>query len=239
MEVCSRELEDLTLDLNEQECERFGKSRLTNTAGECSQSISPMHTSLETSENAADCAIRPTISPASGRTTFSRLMSLRAAFRARTSASQTTPEADWLVRVQDFGQNTHESLASYDRDTQSWRTSQHCLFPSEMPTALSSSPHQSAEFLETWPTSGMTLNGIAYRRPDLVLTMCAREFSSSPIVPTPAACDHKGAGRPRKNRGPGNNLRDWFRQNYGFLYPPVRAVEYLMGYPIGYTDLNP
>lgn len=31
---------------------------------------------------------------------------------------------------------------------------------------------------------------------------------TGPQVPTPTACDHKGSGRPRKNRGPGNNLRD-------------------------------
>lgn len=50
-------------------------------------------------------------------------------------------------------------------------------------------------------------------------------------VPTPTACDHKGSGRPRKNRGPGNNLRDWFMQNFNLQYPPVRLVGYLMGFP--------
>lgn len=55
-------------------------------------------------------------------------------------------------------------------------------------------------------------------------------------VPTPAACDHKGSGTPRAGRGPTNNLRDWFRQKYGFLYPPVRLVAYLMGYPTAWLD---
>lgn len=55
-------------------------------------------------------------------------------------------------------------------------------------------------------------------------------------VPTPSACDHKGSGRLRKNRGPGNNLRDWFRQHYGFLYPPARVVGYLMGFPPEWCD---
>ena len=50
-------------------------------------------------------------------------------------------------------------------------------------------------------------------------------------IPTPTACDSKGSGTPRPNRGPGNNLRDWFRHHYGFLYPPAAAVGYLMGYP--------
>ena len=60
---------------------------------------------------------------------------------------------------------------------------------------------------------------------------------SPTFLPRPVACDHKGSGRPRKNRGPGNNLRDWFRQKFGMLYPPVRAVEWLMGYPAGWTAL--
>jgi hypothetical protein len=60
--------------------------------------------------------------------------------------------------------------------------------------------------------------------------------TSTPSVPTPTACDHKGSGRHRLERGANNNLRDWFKINYGFLYPPVRVVEWLMGYPTEHTD---
>lgn len=59
------------------------------------------------------------------------------------------------------------------------------------------------------------------------------------FLPTPTKCDHKGSGLLRLERGENNNLRDWFRIKHGWLYPPVAAVEYLMGWPIGWTDLAP
>lgn len=65
----------------------------------------------------------------------------------------------------------------------------------------------------------------------LVPSAPSTEGTASGLLPTPSAVDHKGSGRPRKNRGPGNNLRDYFRQKHGWLYPPVRIVRWLMGYP--------
>ena len=88
-----------------------------------------------------------------------------------------------------------------------------------------------------------------YGSPEYALTWRERDMPSGPPIcqlrasaryiegrgygglPTPTECDHKGSGRPRKNRGPGNNLRDWFRQKHGFLYPPARIVAWLMGFP--------
>ena len=125
------------------------------------------------------------------------------------------------------GRSSPGSFASYDPATRSWKTSQ-ITWASDLET-----------YSETWPVSGMMLNGTCYRREASALTTFAVEFSSSPTCPTPSAVDHKGSGRPRKDRGPGNNLRDWFRQLYGFLYPPVRVVEYLMGFPEDFTALEP
>ena len=88
-----------------------------------------------------------------------------------------------------------------------------------------------------WPTVGMMRNGVYCLRRTLALPISESDFGFT--LPTPTACDHKGSGRPRKNRGPKNNLRDWFRQNYGFLYPPVPVVEWLIGIPIGWTALEP
>lgn len=56
-----------------------------------------------------------------------------------------------------------------------------------------------------------------------------QDFSGWP-PPTPTATDGKGSGFARKDRGPRNNLRDWFKINYKFLYPPVKVVAYMMGY---------
>lgn len=68
-------------------------------------------------------------------------------------------------------------------------------------------------------------------------------YWGSLMMPTPNAVDGKGSARAclrtSKGRGPGNNLRDWFRQKYGMLYPPVAVVEYVMGLPIGFTDFTP
>ena len=145
--------------------------------------------------------------------------------RAKTSA--------WQERVRVLresalvsGSSMRVLLANYDRKSCSWKTSQSCA----------------VEGLETfsdrWPKSGTMLAGTAYQLQPLV--DCTNENASGlPLIPTPAACDHKGSGFPRPNRGPGNNLRDWFKLLYGFLYPPVNPVEFLMGYPTGHTDLRP
>ena len=46
-------------------------------------------------------------------------------------------------------------------------------------------------------------------------------FGSLLPCPTPTAVDGKGSGRKRLERGMNNNLRDWFKINFNFLYPPV------------------
>jgi hypothetical protein len=144
----------------------------------------------------------------------------------RTSVTQDS-EKESQASGQAYGRKSRGSLATYNHDSSSWRTSQRCL------------DGEWEEFSGTWPRSGTMQNGNAYRRRPLVRITDAIEYSSLSIVPTPSACDHKGSGRPRKGRGPGNNLRDWFRQTYGFLYPPVRVVEYLMGFEIGNTCCTP
>lgn len=77
----------------------------------------------------------------------------------------------------DSGANSPVSLARYDPDTRSWRTSQLCL-----DGAL-------AEFSETFPRSGMTRNGTAYRLPPLVRLIGGTGYGS---LPTPMAADAKG-----------------------------------------------
>ena len=147
------------------------------------------------------------------------------AFPARTSALQAIAQA-LPASALASGLNTRASFAKYDRNACLWKTSQSCL----------------VEGLETfsdrWPRSGTMRNGIVFQRRPLA-DFIDEIASGSQLIPTPTACDHKGSGFPREGRGPANNLRDWFRHHYGFLYPPVNPVEFLMGYPLGHTDLKP
>ncbi len=92
---------------------------------------------------------------------------------ARTSATRGGGPGS-TANGQDYGQSTPELLASYDRATSSWRTSQLCL------------DGDLSEFLETWPRSGLMRSGIAYRLPPLVpLTV----ETDSGLLPTPVAKD--------------------------------------------------
>lgn len=151
-------------------------------------------------------------------------MSSAGAFRAKTSAWQAKA-LDSLGQEAASGPNTQDWFASCDLDTYSLRTSQRC-------------------FLEDWtvysatlPQRGMMRNGKLFQLPTSEPFIEGRG-SGFRLIPTPTACDHKGSGRLRLERGPNNNLRDWFKINFGFLYPPVRAVECLMGFPIEHTALK-
>jgi hypothetical protein len=42
----------------------------------------------------------------------------------------------------------------------------------------------------------------------------------------------------RSKRG-ARNFRDWCGMFFNLLYPPAILAEYLMGFPIGWTDLRP
>jgi len=115
-------------------------------------------------------------------------------------------------------------FANCNRDSLSWRTWQRCLLEDWI------------EFSGRWPRSGLMQNGIAYQVDSLAPISGVIECLSSPVVPSPVACDGKGSGRVREERGANNNLRDWWNMKHGFVYPPVRCSEYLMGFPIGWTD---
>jgi hypothetical protein len=101
------------------------------------------------------------------------LTSYRAAFLAKTSASQDQ-ETDSAAPAADSGERWRGSFARFDRTTSSWRTPQ-CSFLED-----------SDEFLETWPRWGAMRNGECYLRPTLGPTTCER---GSGFLPTPVAVD--------------------------------------------------
>jgi hypothetical protein len=124
------------------------------------------------------------------------------------------------------GENMPDWLASYDRASSSWKTSQLCL------------DGDLAEFSETWPRSGMMLNGIAYRLPTLVPDNFGTEFG---LWPTPNATTFKG-GRQSPRRGVNNpernNWQDWCSLVLGQRYPVPETAEQVMGFPEGFTETS-
>jgi len=152
------------------------------------------------------------------------------------------------------GANTTDSFASFDPATSSWRTSQRCLVEGW------------AKYSETWPRSGMTRSGTAYRLPTLAPltdgtesglfhtpTETANQLSPSMMKwpgarrlwPTPdthmghhGGQSYNGAVR-RAQIGKQVDLRDAVVIHHGSggsLNPTW--VEWLMGFPLGWTVLE-
>lgn len=125
---------------------------------------------MTTSENSQPPSLLPMELP---------LTSSVAASRAKTLVSQARALAS-LAKGRDYGATTLGSLASYDHNLSSWKTSQHCLVEGL------------ETFSETWPRSGMMRNGRLYLRRELVLPTIA---IGSGLWPTPAARDGKDLSR--------------------------------------------
>lgn len=120
------------------------------------------------------------------------------------------------------GPSSPTAFAWYDRATRYWRTCQATLVL------------DSDKYSETWPRSGTTLSGIAYqRRPSAPITA---EIASSSSLPTPTSRDYKDGTAPRIRNG--RLQRDTLGRAIGGPPNPT-FVEWLMGFPNGWTDLEP
>jgi len=186
-------------------------------------------------------------------------MSSAEASPAKTSHTQGGGQA-WKAQDQDYGAKSPAWLASYDRNTSSWKTSQHSLVEGL------------DEFSETWPRLGTTRNGIAYQLPPLALRTDATGFGSWPtsransamattitpesswadnrfpnletmvgrmMWPTPNAGDYKAGMSNAPNRQQSSLPRSVgiaegvSSGKRGGLNPTW--VEWLMGFPLGWT----
>ncbi len=182
------------------------------------------------------------------------LMSYLAAFRARTSASpgkaQASPES-----AAECGDTWRGSLARFDRATSSWKTVQHSLLEDLESSSV------------TWPRSGMTANGQCWELPTLgrrtsatdsglwpTPTVCgnynrkgASATSGDGLAtavqkwPTPTARCHKGGGNSmtRKDGKSRSDMLDWVVEYQTGMRLNPAWVEWLMGWPLGWTDLKP
>lgn len=81
--------------------------------------------------------------------------------------SQKPARTEGRTTTETCSPNSSELFAQFDQNTSSWRTSQICLLT-----------NTSEQFLENWPRSGMTVAGIAYRRPPVARRINATAFGS-------------------------------------------------------------
>ena len=146
-----------------------------------------------------------------------------------------------------------ESLANYDPDSRSWKTSQTSFIP------------ELNKFAGRWPRSGMMRNGTLYPLPTSVRRTSANASGLWPtptahtaydrntkycqggtpltvavkMWPTPTVSPGRNATSGRKpdsKHHSGTTLYDIAYQEGGKLNP--NWVEWLMGYPPGWTDLE-
>jgi hypothetical protein len=132
------------------------------------------------------------------------------------------------------GPSSLESFAQYDRASSSWKTSQACLVGGL------------ETYSATWPPAGMMRNGRVYRRQRLVHRI---SVLGSTLWPTPNSSDgqrlrlssvHIGnaiASHKRRGKKLGAYLAIKTHE-YG-ASPTPELAESLMGFPIGWTELEP
>ena len=147
-------------------------------------------------------------------------------FHAKTSQLQEK-EMDLTESVQECGEKWHGLLARFDQNSHLWRTVQ-CSLLEDL-----------NESLQTLPQWGMTVGGELYLRQTLVQPTNENEFGYAPTQSgmwgTPKAQDSRHALR---DRGKGNLGEQVSGLHNGGKLNPL-WTEWLMGWPIGWTDLKP
>lgn len=175
----------------------------------------------------------------------------QADFHAKTLAPQAKAQV-LTENVQDCGQKWLELSVKYDLDTCSWKTHQ-CLFQEDLP-----------ESSVTLPKWGFACNGLVFQHPTLERPINVTDFG---LLPTPTATDYKRNGYPgdMKRKSPSlgavvqmyptpkatdgnkrgkvsphhqNGLAGAVKSGHGGGVLNPDWVEWLMGFPIGWTDLN-
>lgn len=184
---------------------------------------------------------------ASALTTCQPLISCAAASPARISAA---PESESELEGSDpgYGESLRGLLANYDPATLSWKTLQCSLVLfDDMPESLGLPPLGS--YLETWPRSGMTQSGTAYRLPPLVRHTKESAFSSwrdaqtgriERWIPTVLVENLPRSTKAREVHKSSPRLLDYCRQMESEPRGEISPMyaEWLMGFPVGWTDLE-
>jgi len=152
-----------------------------------------------------------------------RLTLLQPGFLVRISPKPIRKGRESMETNQEHGQKSRESWARYCPDTSSWKTRQLC-FAGDL-----------IEYSGTWPNSGTMQNGAFWALPTLERRTEDNVYGS--LLPTPTATDWKGSYKPGQRRGQLTDPAMGVIPTGGKLNPEF--VEWLMGWPIGWTDCGP
>ena len=153
----------------------------------------------------------------------------RAGSPARTTAPASTLTTAAMITTEsrcNYGGIWLALSAKFDRDTSLLRTAQD-LFAEDLPASSVNLPQ--------W---GMMANGELYQRKTAPLLTSAKDFGEGLVrYPTPRSRDHHGECR--KRWGNRHSLPGALAHILGGKAPPPKFSEWLMGWPIGWTDLKP
>ena len=126
---------------------------------------------------------------------------------------------DLTEKGQDFGEKWQGSFTKYSPDSCSWKTHQ-CSFLGDLD-----------EFSETWPRWGSMRTGECYQLPMSEQNINETEYGLWPTPTTPSGGGNCGGSGAYKNAiKNGTHIPHSINPS---LY------EWLMGWPIGWTDLKP
>lgn len=158
------------------------------------------------------------------------LTSWLAGFPVRTSAPQVVVQGS-TESAPDSGRKWAGSFAKYSPPESKWRTHQCSLLEGW------------DEFSETWPRWGSMRNGECFLRQTWTPPTFESESGSRRIWPTPCASAYKGSSPAALTRKTGRSRANdridhaVMASDAGQLNP--QWVEWLMGWPIGHTALEP
>ena len=149
-------------------------------------------------------------------------------FHAKTSAQQEKAQ-ELMENDQECGEKWRGSFTRYDPDTHLWKTHQ-CSLLGDLDV-----------FSETWPQWGLMRDGECWEQLTLEQTIRGTEFGLSEKWPTPRSCSAMAATLTDKGKRFPNLetvMAHSDKTTIGGKLNPM-WVEWLMGWPLGWTDLKP
>ena len=172
-----------------------------------------------------------TYKPLTGTRGEELLTLYREDFHAKTLAQQEKAQ-ELMENDQECGEKWRGSFTKYDPDTHLWKTHQ-CSLLGDLDV-----------FSETWPQWGLMRDGECWEQKTLVQTTNVNEFGllESDRWPTPDAnMGKRGYQNPEKLNQTTHQLsvNDIAMKRYGIKKLNPQLCEWLMGWPLEWTDLNP